>query len=270
MSEGISGNVLRFPGAAQSRAEFQPVKSTYSVQEIQQLFGLSERLIRRWTEEGVIRPIGDLDGDPSYDFRALTQFRRVRQLRNQGLSIKRIDAELRGQMNLFQAGEGHLARFQPRLSPFEEALLRHERGDPQANEFYRKAIKEEDYVADAYCNLGILEFERGRVSKAFDCFTMSLKYEPRHVEAHFNLANLYFDAGDLRLARFHYEIVIELEPGFSHPYLNVGLVLALQGELAESRENLLKYRELASEDDTVAEEVLRKLDTVMAHRRQST
>jgi tetratricopeptide (TPR) repeat protein len=265
MSKRVNGNVLRFPDAARSRPGFQPVKSSYNVREIKQLFGLSERLIRRWTDEGIIQatsPQGAVD--PSYDFRALTQFRRVRELRNQGLSIKKIDAELRGQMCLFKNGEGQIAKFQSRLSPFEEALLLHERGNPEAAACYRGAIRSGDYLADAYCNLGILEFEQGRVIKAFDCFTMSLKHEPRHVEAHFNLANLYFDADELRLARLHYEIVVELEPAFSHPYLNLGLVLALQGNLTEAREKLLVYKTLEPDDETrVADELLMKLESVM-------
>ena len=75
-----------------------------------------------------------------------------------------------------------------RLSPFEKALLLHERGESGAVDAYRAAIEAEDYVADAYCNLGILEHEAERVPRAFDCFTTALKHEPRHFETHFNLA----------------------------------------------------------------------------------
>jgi DNA-binding transcriptional MerR regulator len=263
MSDIANGNVVRFPGAARSRADFQPVKSTYTIHEIKQLFGLSEKLIRRWTEEGVIQPLLNEGGEPLYDFRALTKLRRVRELRRRGLSLKKIDAELRGQLDLFQGGPGQVARLTPRLSPFEQALLCHERGDSAAMELYRRAITEGDYLPDAYCNLGILEFENARVSKAFDCFTNSLRHEPRHVEAHFNLANLYFDSGDLRLARLHYEIVIELEPGFSHPYLNLGLVHALQGDFAEARATLLRYKELDPDGVDLVDEVLKKLEPFM-------
>lgn len=264
MSKKTHGNVLRFPGASHSKAEFQPVKSSYTVQEIKQLFGLSERLIRRWTDQGVIQPVPSPDSEePCYDFRALTQFRRVREMRSKGLSLKKIDAELRGQMSLFQGAGGQVARFQARLSPFEEALLLHERGDQRAAECYRRAIAEGDYAADAYCNLGILEFEKARIARAFDCFTQSLRFEPRHVEAHFNLANLYFDSGDLRLARLHYDVVIELEPSFSYPYLNLGLVQALQADFSAAQRTLLRYKDLASEEEgKVADELLKKLDAV--------
>lgn len=35
-------------------ADYQRVKSSYSVREIKQLFGLGERTVRRWTEAGII------------------------------------------------------------------------------------------------------------------------------------------------------------------------------------------------------------------------
>src|SRR4029078_927947 len=95
--------ILRFPHPAPSKADYQRVKSTYSVHEIKQLFGLSERVIRRWTEQGVVIAASSKEaGDAVHDFGALTQFRRVRELRSQGLTLKQVEAELQGQMNLFK------------------------------------------------------------------------------------------------------------------------------------------------------------------------
>ncbi|HWC76605.1 MAG TPA: tetratricopeptide repeat protein [Blastocatellia bacterium] len=240
--------VLRFPSAP-SKADYQRVKSTYTVHEIKQLFGLSERLIKRWTEQGVVPAVSAPDSaEPAYDFQALTLFRRVRDLRGQGLTLKQVEAEIQGQMNLFKAGASQVARL---LSPFEEALLLHERGEARAAETYREAIREGDNVADAYCNLGIIELEQGNITKALDCFTLSLKNEPRHVEAHYDLANLYFDAGDLKLARLHYETALELEPSFSPLHYNLALVYYHLGDLAAAVGALHRYKELAPEDESI-------------------
>ena len=81
-----------------------------------------------------------------------------------------------------------------------------ERGDSRAAELYGKAIDEQDCVADAFCNLGIIESQSGNTIKAFHCFTTSLKHNPRHSEAHYNLGNLYFDLNDFRLAQIHFEM----------------------------------------------------------------
>ena len=238
--------ILRFPAPAPSKADYQRVKSTYTVQDIKQLFGLSERLVRRWTEEGVVPPATSSEGgEPIYDFRALTQFRRIRELRAQGLTLKQVEAELQGQMNLFKPAHSRVARL---LSPFEEALLLHERGDAKAAQLYREAISEGDNLADAYCNLGIIELEEDRMPKALDCFTHALKNEPRHVEAHYNLANLYFDANDLRLAKLHYESAAELEPGFSPLHYNLALVYYKLDDLNGACAALHRYKELAPEE----------------------
>src|SRR5262245_52714099 len=177
--------VISFPSPVPSKADYQRVKSSYSVKEIKQLFGLSEKTIRRWTEQGIIQASATSQApDFVYDFNALTQFRRVRELRAQGHSIRQIEAELQGQLNLFRVEPTRLARL---LTPFEEALLLHEQGDPKAAaEHYVEAISEGDNVAEAYCNLGIINLERGELSSALDNFTLSLKNDPRHVEAHYN------------------------------------------------------------------------------------
>jgi tetratricopeptide (TPR) repeat protein len=250
-----SPKVISFPSPVPSKAGYQPVKSSYTVKEIKQLFGLSEKTIRRWTEQGIIQASSPSQTpDFVYDFQALTQFRRVRELRAQGHSIRQIEAELQGQLNLFRVETARLARL---LTPFEEALLLHERGDPKAAEHYVEAINEGDNVAEAYCNLGIINLERGQLGAALDNFTRSLKNDPRHVEAHYNLANLYYDAGDLQLAKLHYEAAAQIEPGFSLVYFNLSLVYHKLGDLEAASATLEKYRQLEPEDEDL--EVLNQL-----------
>ena len=243
-----SNKILSFPSRVPAKADYQRVKSNYSIREIKQLFGLSERTIRRWTEQGIIQGSpAPVPNDYIYDFQALTQFRRVRELRAQGQSIRQIEAELQGQLNLFRALErGKLARL---LTPFEEALLLHEQGDARAAESYLEAINEGDNVAEAYCNLGIINKDLGDIGKALDNFTMSLKHEPRHVEAHYNLGNLYFDAGELPLARLHYEAAAQIEPAFSLVYFNLALVHYKLSDLPGALKALETYKQLRQPDD---------------------
>lgn len=251
-----STKVISFPSPVPSKADYQRVKASYTVKEIKQLFGLSEKTIRRWTEQGIIEASPSSQApDYVYDFNALTQFRRVRELRAQGHSIRQVEAELQGQLNLFRVETPRLARL---LTPFEEALLLHEQGDPSAAaEHYREAITEGDNVAEAYCNLGIINLERGQITSALDNFTLSLKNDPRHVEAHYNLANLYYDAGDLQLAKLHYEAAAQIEPGFSLVYFNLSLVYHKLGDLSAASTTLEKYLQLEPEDEDL--EVLNRM-----------
>ncbi len=241
--------VLSFPSPVPAKADYQRVKSSYSVREIKQLFGLSERTLRRWTEQGIIQATSAPEtNEYIYDFQALTQFRRVRELRSQGQSIRQIEAELQGQLNLFRAEVGRVARL---LTPFEEALLLHEHGDPKAAERYLEAINEGYNVAEAYCNLAIINLDQGNIAKALDNFTLSLKSDPRHVEAHYNLGNLYYDAGELPLARLHYEAATQIEPGFSLVYFNLALVYHKLNESAAASTALEKYIQLEPEDEDI-------------------
>ena len=100
-----SPKVLSFPSPVPAKADYQRVKAHYSVREIKQLFGLSERTIRRWTEQGIIHAaLAPEAKDYTYDFHALTQFRRVRELKSQGQSIRQIEAELPGPTQSISCG----------------------------------------------------------------------------------------------------------------------------------------------------------------------
>ena len=256
-----SRKVLSFPSPVPPKADYQRVKSSYSVREIKQLFGLSERTVRRWTESGIIQGTPAPDGgDFTYDFQALTLFRRVREMRSQGLTIKQIEAELQGQLSLFRPAGGQIARL---LTPFEEALMLHEQGDAKAAEFYGEAIGEGDNVAEAYCNLGIIDLDRGNSIGALDNFTQSLKHDPRHVEAHYNLGNLYYDAGDFPLARLHYEAAAQIEPNFSLVYYNLALVYHRLTDVAAATQALHRYKELEPGDEEIelVDQLLKALES---------
>ncbi len=151
-----------------------------------------------------------------------------------------------GQLNLFTGGK--VVKLN-QLSAFEEALLLDEHDDKAAKDHYLKAIKEGDSIADAYCNLGILESKLRNSAKAIDCFTLSLKEDPRHFESHYNLANLYAELGNLPLAKVHYQMSISIEPEFPNSYFNLGLTLAMNLELDEAIKTLLEYRRLTTAED---------------------
>jgi tetratricopeptide (TPR) repeat protein len=169
--------------------------------------------------------------------------------------------EKRGQLNLFSSGSAQVLKLATNISPFEQALMLDERGDARAGQAYANAIEMGDGVADAYCNLGIIESKAGRLTKAFDCFTRSLEHDPRHFESHYNLGTLYLDAGDLRLAKMHYDLAAELEPAFANLYFNLGLVLALLDDFPAAINALKRYRHLASPDEeNKAEELLENLE----------
>jgi tetratricopeptide (TPR) repeat protein len=169
-------------------------------------------------------------------------------------------AENPNQLHLFSQPTAKILNFAPELGLFEQALLLDEREDGKAEELYLQAINEDDCVADAYCNLGIIQSKQGNTTKAFDSFTTSLKHNPRHFEAHYNLGNMYFDLNDHRLAQLHYQIANEIDPSFPNAYFNLALVLAINNDLAEAVTALTTYQSLvSSEKARHADELLENL-----------
>jgi tetratricopeptide (TPR) repeat protein len=174
------------------------------------------------------------------------------------------------QLDLFIQPPTRISDLSSGLTPFERALMCDERGDVQAAELYVKAIENHDCAADAFCNLGIIESKKGSTAKAFDCFTTSLKHDPRHSEAHYNLANLYFEVNDFRLAQIHYEMAAEMDPSFANVYFNLGLVQSINNELAVAIKTLTKYQQLVSADEARnADELLRNLRQSLAAAKDS-
>lgn len=164
------------------------------------------------------------------------------------------------QLNLFTSGK--VVRLH-QLTPFDEALLLDDQGDKQrAKTGYLKAIEDGDSIADALCNLAILECQDGHTAKAIDYFTQCLRHDPRHNEAHYNLANLYAEVGNFQLAKLHYEIAIEIEPTFTNSYFNLGLTLAMGKDFKEAVRVLRKYRTLSPhENHQQTDELLQKLSS---------
>ncbi|MDR8392591.1 tetratricopeptide repeat protein [Aliifodinibius sp. S!AR15-10] len=174
---------------------------------------------------------------------------------------KKRKLEEEGQLNLFS---GRVLPLHAR-SAFEEALRRDEKGDlDEAKKLYHQAIRKDDTVSDAYCNLGIIESGEGNVALAINYLTLCLKHDPRHFEAHFNLANIYGEAGNKELAKLHFEIAIEIEPEFPNSYFNLGLLLAMEHQYAKAVEVLQTYCKLVSErEQETALELLEKLRAML-------
>jgi len=174
----------------------------------------------------------------------------------------------KSQLSLFTSSNSDGARIIDIGHPggfFEAALRVHDQSPDQAKILYEKAIEKGENYSNAYCNLGILESQKGRTSVAIDCFTKSLEQDPRHFESHYNLANLYADAGNLKLAILHYEVALELNREDSSIHYNLALVLAMEGKYQDSYQALNSYFKLMENSpvDKEAEKLLLMLQSSM-------
>ena len=178
---------------------------------------------------------------------------------------KRKNLEDFGQLNLFDQMEDRTPVLSlPKAdSFFEEALHKDELGDPTAEKYYLLAIDNDQSVDDAFCNLGILKSSQGDLTKAIDYLTKCLQRNPRHFEAHYNLGNVYSELGNLQLAKVHYELSTEIEPGYPNSFYNLGLVLIYMKMYKEAIHSINKYVGLApSSEHQVANELIKTLNSI--------
>jgi tetratricopeptide (TPR) repeat protein len=178
--------------------------------------------------------------------------------------------EAEGQMNLFQPRNadqpaavvrmGAVVPIPLQMGAFESAILLDDNNDPRAEDAYRRAITEGDFVPDAWCNLGVLKSIKRDLDAAFECFAQSLASDPRHAESHYNIGNLYFEFGDLKLARMHYEKAIECDGDLASAYFNLGLVTALSEDYQTAYDSLAHYKNIAPPEEIgVADDLMRYL-----------
>lgn len=178
---------------------------------------------------------------------------------------KKPNLEDLGQLNLFdQVPDTTPVLTLPKSNSFfEEALLLDEQGDENAEKYYLLAIENNESVEDALCNLGILKSSQGDLTKSIDYLTQCLKKSPRHFEAHYNLGNVYSELGNLELAKVHYELSTEIEPGYPNGFYNLGLVLISMKQYKEAIQSINKYVDLApNSEHQVANELIETLNSI--------
>ena len=178
---------------------------------------------------------------------------------------KRTNPEDFGQLNLFdrQRKDTKILPLPKAGSFFEEALTLDEQGSADAEKYYLLALKHEEFVEDALCNLGILKSGQGDLTKAIDYLARCLKKNPGHFEAHYNLGNVYSDLGNLELAKAHYELSMEIEPGYPNSFYNMGLVLVSMKRYQEALPYINKYVELSpNTEHEIANELIKSLNFI--------
>ncbi len=171
------------------------------------------------------------------------------------------DPEEYGQLNLFD--QSRIIDFDRGDNFFEKALSLDETDDPRAIDMYHMAIEKGQSIADAYCNLGIITSQGQDLTKAIDYLTKCLREHPRHFEAHYNLANVYSDKGSYDLAKMHYEVAIEIEPGFPNSHYNLGLVHISMRDYKEAINCIDRYISLSPDfEHDAANDLLKTLTSI--------
>jgi Tfp pilus assembly protein PilF len=153
-----------------------------------------------------------------------------------------------------------------------------------------KAIELDNQSVESYINLGAIYFDRGDVAKALELNEQALAVTPLMAEAHVNIGLIRQQEGDAKAAVACYDKAVQIDPYLLTPWLNLtsaytmleedgkavesareavtlepdngmarnnlAVALYFNGELAESRRNLDKAKELGYAADPRFEQAL--------------
>ncbi|MFT5143869.1 MAG: tetratricopeptide (TPR) repeat protein [Thalassolituus oleivorans] len=159
------------------------------------------------------------------------------------------DPEEKEQLNLFSTRAANVVRLESGMSPFDAALMMDRTGRAEARTAYLDAVQSGDRVADAFCNLGIMEAASGAYDDAIEWFAKSLAASSDHFEAHYNLGCLYLDMEMFGPARVHLAIAAVKDPSSAELQFNLAVALAGTGQFALSAVALRQFRKLTPDPD---------------------
>ena len=115
---------------------------------------------------------------------------------------------------------------------------------PEAEAAYRKAIRLDPSLSNAYTNLGNLLYRQGRTHEAITLYNNALRIDEEQPEAHYNLGFLAFEDDDVDGALHHFEIAVRIDPGFSDAHFNLALTYERLGKVSLARVHWKLYLEI--------------------------
>lgn len=114
----------------------------------------------------------------------------------------------------------------------------------RAEAAYRKAIELDPSLANAYTNLGNLEYRRGNIDAARREYERALSIDSEQPEAFYNLGFLALEHGDPESAVDLFRQALASDPGFSDAHFNLALAYEELGRMEDARAHWHEYLSL--------------------------
>ncbi|MGD1041844.1 MAG: tetratricopeptide repeat protein [Sedimentisphaerales bacterium] len=115
---------------------------------------------------------------------------------------------------------------------FALALLQLNRLDEAITELEQVVKIKAD--STTYCNLGIAWTQKGRFSRAMECYAKSIQLKPDNAKARYNLGNAYFAQNMPEKAIAEYRAAIRVMPDYVRAYDMLAIVLIQAGKIEEA------------------------------------
>jgi tetratricopeptide (TPR) repeat protein len=214
------------------------VKKLYDQREVSKLTGISESQIRYWDRQGLITHLEKDRGRLWFDFQSLVAFRTVRDLRRQGVSLRKIRSCVEKLRQIMPGLKQPLSEV--RISLIQDQLVlgkNRRRFTPEGQLFMDFAGEETAQVTQAIEASDELFFQAlededaGRLSEAREKYEKILATTPDHVDALVNLGTILFLSDAETAAASRYLQALAINPDHVEGNYNLANLLEGQGEL---------------------------------------
>jgi DNA-binding transcriptional MerR regulator len=214
------------------------LKKLYDQREVSRLTGISESQIRYWDRQGLITPQEKDRGRLWFDFQSLVAFRTVRDLRRQGVSLRKIRKCVEKLRQIMPGLKQPLSEV--RISLVQDQLIlgkNRRRFTPEGQLFMDFPGEESAQITpapEAWDELffqALEDEDAGRLSEAREKYERILSTTPEHVDALVNLGTILFLSGSETAAASRYLQALALDPDHVEGNYNLANLLEGQGEL---------------------------------------
>jgi predicted O-linked N-acetylglucosamine transferase (SPINDLY family) len=113
---------------------------------------------------------------------------------------------------------------------------------PEAENIYRKILKEHPNNSQTYVNLGFILRSRGQIDEAATCYKKALALNPYQADVYNDLGSALQAKGQLEEAIIYYLKTLEINPNHATAFYNLGSAYQLKGQLEEA---IASYRKAA-------------------------
>jgi tetratricopeptide (TPR) repeat protein len=218
----------------------------YTLAQLARLLNVPRARIAAWLKRRVIEPAGEVEGLPVFDFRQVAAIKALCELRQKGVTARRLRRSLEQLSQWLPGTEQALLR----LSAVEgELLVRDDQGGLAEPNGQRRLQFDSDSPqkdASAVVTLGwrvspeslfeqAVEHEQsGRLDQAGETYRRWLHQFGPDAQVCFNLGNVLFAAGHHEAAIERFRQAVELDAAYLEAWNNLGIALAQSNQREEA------------------------------------
>ena len=233
------------------------MKKLYDQREIARLLGISQGQIRYWDRQGLIPHLEKDRGRLLFDFQGLVAFRTVRELRRQGVSLRKIRRCVETLRRMLPELKQPLSAVRVTLARDQLILGKNQRRfTPEGQFLMDYAVGEKAPVplpVEPYEQIffqALDDEEAGRLDEAQRKYETILSVIPDHVDALVNLGNILYLTGAETAAANRYLQALGINPDHVEANYNLANLLEGRGELNGA---VLFYQKALGEDPEFAD-----------------